>query len=87
MIERGIGEIRAALIDDDDILEGRVLPDATVPAGSIVSARLTSIGTNGRNAVALTDQETELLLPRRPAGVAEGARIRVEIVREAIPGI
>lgn len=87
MVERGIGEIRAALIEGDDILEGLVLPHTTVPAGSIVSARLTSIGTNGRNAVALTDQGTELLLPRRPAGVAEGARIRVEIVREAIPGI
>jgi hypothetical protein len=85
--ERGIGEVRAALVDGDRIIEARILPDGVLPAGSVVETRLASIGSNGRNAVALTPDGTELLLPRRPPGVAEGASIRVEISREAIPGI
>ena len=84
-MERGIGEIRAVLVDDDRIVEARVLLDGTVSAGSVVECRLRSVGTNGRNAIA-TGDGAEVLLPRRPAGVSEGASIRVEITREAIPG-
>jgi hypothetical protein len=87
IVERGIGEVRAALVEGERILEARILPDGVLPAGSVVEARLASIGSHGRNAVALAVDGTELLLPRRPAGVAEGASIRVEITREAIPGI
>ena len=87
VIERGIGETRAALIDNDHILEARILPDGVVPAGSVVEARLVSVGSNGRNAVARLAEGTELLLPYRPSGVPEGASLCVEIMREAIPGI
>lgn len=85
-MERGIGETRAVLVDDHRIMEARVLLDGTVSAGSVVECRLRSVGTNGRNAIATTGDGAEVLLPRRPAGVSEGASIRVEITREAIPG-
>lgn len=86
-MERGIGEIRAALIEGDRTAEARILPDGLIAAGSVVEARLASIGTDGRNAVVITDTGTELLLRRRPDRVAEGARLRVEIMRETIPGL
>jgi hypothetical protein len=85
--ERGIGEVRAALVKGDRVLEARILPDGVLPAGSVVEARLASIGSNGRNAVALAADGTELLLPKRPSGVAEGGSLTVEITREAIPGV
>ena len=74
------------LVDGDRIVEARVLLDGTVPAGSVVECRLRSVGTGGRNALAVTANGVELLLPRRPGGVSEGAAIRAEITREAIPG-
>jgi hypothetical protein len=86
LVERGIGETRAALVDADRIVEARVLLDGTVPAGSVIECRLRSVGIGGRNALAITASGVELLLPQRPSGVSEGAAIRVEITREAIPG-
>jgi len=87
VVERGIGETRFALLEGEEIVEARILLDGVLPAGSIVDARLVSVGTNGRNAVAVTPDGTELLLPHRPAGTTEGARLSLEIAREAIPGI
>lgn len=86
IVERGIGETRAALIEDDRIMGSRILLDGVVSAGTIAEARLASIGQNGRNALARLGDGTEVLLPRRPNGIAEGARLNVEITREAIPG-
>nr|WP_294171206.1 ribonuclease [uncultured Sphingomonas sp.] len=86
LLERGIGETRAVLVDGNRIVEARVLLDGTVPAGSVVEGRLRSVGTGGRNALAVTNDGVEVLLPQRPGGVSEGAAIRVEITREAIPG-
>lgn len=86
VVEHGIGETRAALIEGERILEARILLDGILPAGSIVEARLVGVGQDGRNALAALDDGTELLLPRRPPGVSEGQRLKVEIKREAIPG-
>jgi hypothetical protein len=40
LIERGIGETRAALVDGDEIVEARIDLDGTTPAGSVLAARL-----------------------------------------------
>ncbi len=86
LIERGIGETRAALVEGGEIVEARIELDGAVPAGTIVAARLTSVSQNGRNALARDESGTEYLIPEAPRGVAEGASLSVEIVREAIPG-
>jgi hypothetical protein len=86
-IERGIGETRAALIEDGHIVEARVGLDGIARAGAIVPARLVSVGVNGRNAVARDDAGTEYLLPRGAPGTSEGGRITLEVTRELIPGI
>lgn len=85
LIERGIGETRHALIEQGDIIEARIEPDEVIPAGTVLPARLTSIGTNGRNAVAVAG-ETEYLLPRGAGRVSEGATLTIEVTRAVIPG-
>ena len=82
LIERGIGETRAALVEDGRIIEARVLRDDVVPAGTILEARLSSAG---RNAVAIADGQ-EYLLPKGALGVTEGAKFKIEVTREALGG-
>ena len=84
LVERGIGETRAALVHDGEIVEARIELDGTLPAGSIVAARL--IQTTARNAVARDESGTEYLLPKGGAGATEGASVNIEVAREAIPG-
>ena len=86
LVERGIGETRAVLVDDGEIIEARIMLDGVIAAGSIVAARLASIGANGRNAVAISESGSEFLLPRGAPGVTQGAPLTIEVTREAIPG-
>jgi ribonuclease G len=86
LIERGIGESRAVLLEDGEIVEARIALDGIVPAGSVVSARLANIGTNGRNAVAIGEGGIEYFLPGGAPGVTQGATLAIEVTREAIPG-
>jgi hypothetical protein len=86
LVERGIGETRAALVDDGEILEARVELDGAVPQGSVIAARLASTGTDGRNAFAIGEGGIEYMLPRGAAGVTQGATLDIEVTREAIPG-
>ena len=87
LVERGIGETRAVLVEQGEIVEARIQLEGTVPSGSVIAARLTSVGANGRNAVARDEHGIEYLLPRGASDVTEGAGLRVEITREAIPGV
>jgi hypothetical protein len=86
LTERGIGETRAALVDDGEIIEARILLDGSVPAGTVIPARLADVGAGGRNAVAVADGAAEYLLPGGAPGVTQGATITIEVSREAIPG-
>lgn len=86
LIEQGIGETRAALVQDGQIVEARIELDGTVPAGSIVKAKLVSVGSSGRNGSALAQGGGEYLLPMVPRGITEGAKIVIEVTRPALPG-
>jgi ribonuclease G len=86
LIERGIGETRAALVDRGEIIEARIELEGAVPAGSIVAARLISAGTTGRNTIARDEHGDEYLLPSGAPGIAEGASVNIEVTRAAIPG-
>ena len=86
LIESGIGETRAVRLDAGEIVEARIQLEGTVAAGTILDARLADIGTGGRNAIARDGNAREYLLPIAPRGVAQGARISIEVMREAIPG-
>jgi Ribonuclease G/E len=84
LVERGIGETRAALVEDGEIVETRIELDGVRRAGSVVAARL--IRASSRNAIARDQTGAEYLLPRGTSGVTEGAALNVEITRETIPG-
>ena len=71
---------------DGEIVEGRILLDGAVAAASVLEARLISNGVGGRNAVARSETGEDYLLPRGAPGIAEGASLRIEVTRGAIPG-
>ncbi|MDB5704080.1 MAG: ribonuclease [Sphingomonas bacterium] len=86
LYEAGIGEARAALIEDGAIVEARIEPDdAAARVGTIMAARLVEITVRGREGRVTLDGGGEALLAPLPAGITQGAALKVEIVREAIP--
>ena len=83
LYEAGIGEERAALVDDGAIVAGRVVVAGDgLRLGTVADARLVEQGR--LPLVRLTDGR-EAVLPRVPPGFTQGALFRVRIVREAIP--
>jgi ribonuclease G len=84
LLEEGIGETRAILVGDEEILEAVIELPSTFRVGAIVPARLTHIVIAGRRGIAAAEGG-ELLVEPLPAGLTEGAAFRAEILREAIP--
>jgi hypothetical protein len=82
LIERGIGETRAVLVDHGEIVEARIQRDGVVPAGTVLGARLVR---TGRNAVARAGQQ-EYLLSKGAPGITEGATLNIEVTRELLGG-
>lgn len=85
LLEEGIGEMRYALVANGEIEEAWVLVQGVVPAGTVLDARLVDPGQGGRNAIAEADAQ-EYLLPQAPPGVTQGARFKIAVARERIPG-
>ena len=86
LVEKGIGESRAALVEGGDIVESRIELDDSIPAGTVIEARLVEIATNGRNGIARTRGGTEYLLPRVPSELTEGQDLCIEVMRTRVPG-
>lgn len=84
LYEEGIGENRAALIQDGAIVEARVELPGTLLAGTVADGRLAAIVIPGRRGIVVLEGGAEALLEPLPASLTEGAAVRVEIVREAI---
>ncbi|MFZ3484130.1 ribonuclease [Sphingomonas sp. 3-13AW] len=84
IVERGIGETRAALVDGDTILEAHIEPDDTLRAGTVLPARLARRLTQRNEGIAVWDGGEAMLAPL-PRGVPEGAAVLVEITRPPLP--
>jgi ribonuclease G len=82
LIERGVGETRAALVEDGEIVEARIELEGVTPAGSVIAARLKQAATP---AIAVAEG-AEYLLPKGAPGLTEGAALNIEVTRQAIPG-
>ncbi len=83
LFEAGIGEARAALVDNDRIVEAAIELDCdTLRVGTVARARLVALLPGRRGRVALDGGEALLQVP---PGITEGAALTVEIVREALP--
>ncbi len=85
LIEQGIGETRAIRIEDGRLVELHIeRAGARLHAGDVREGRLTKILVPGRRGIVAVDGEETLIEPLR-AGVAEGGKLFVEVLREAIP--
>ncbi len=85
LYEEGIGENRAALVERDEILEAEIELPAKLRAGAILLGRLSTILIAGRRGIVTLEGGGEALLEPLPRTLPEGAALRVEIVREAVP--
>lgn len=86
LVEHGIAEVRAALVDNGQILEARIELEGATPAGSVVETRVANVGQNGRNAVAKDLSGIEYLLPQGAGRSTQGSVLNIEVTREVIPG-
>jgi len=85
LYEDGIGEARAALVDEGRIVEAAIEPDDAGPlVGGVHRARLVELLPVRRGRVVL-DGGGEALLGALPAGITQGATLTVAILRETIP--
>ena len=83
LIESGIGETRAAVLDDDGtIVEAHVERDGGWRAGDIREVRLTTILVPGVRGI-VGVHGVEAVLEPLPRTLTEGVSLRVAVVREA----
>lgn len=84
LIERGIGEDRALLVEGDEVLAAKLRWAGELHAGTLVTAKLVNKPSGARRGLAVDGQGHEVLLDRLPPGLTEGAPIGVQITRAAI---
>jgi hypothetical protein len=83
LYEEGIGENRAILVEDEEILAAAIELPGEISCGSVVAGRLVQIAIPGRRGIIATDRG-EVMVEPLPAMLTEGQKVRVEIVRESI---
>ncbi len=85
LYEAGIGESRAALVEDDRIIEARIKVEGRgVGADTVTDARLVDILIAGRRGVARTASGEDILVEPLLGNWCEGGTVRIEVTREAI---
>lgn len=83
LYEEGIGENRAILVEDEEILAAAIELPGELSCGSVLSGRLVQIAIPGRRGIVSTGRG-EVMVEPLPAALTEGQELRVEIVREPI---
>ena len=86
LIEDGIGEQRAVVIDGDRIVAARVDWPGALAAGWVIDARLASRAAGSTRGTALAEDGEEVLVERLPRDASEGRQVRLEITRAALVG-
>lgn len=85
LYEAGIGENRAALLEGDMIVEAEIEVPGALCAGTVLDGRLATILVPGKRGVVRFEAGGEALLEPLGRSLTDGAAVRVEIVREAMP--
>jgi hypothetical protein len=85
LTERGIGEDRSVLLDGDRIVAARIdLPECLL-AGQVEDAVLVSRTAGSKRGTARFPSGEEALVDRLPPEAREGASLRLEVTRAAMP--
>lgn len=84
VIEHGIGETRAVLMDGDTVRAAWLQWPGTLNPGQELTAKLVTKWAGSRRGIACTEDGTEILLDNLPQGITEGAYLPVGITRAPI---
>lgn len=87
LYEAGIGEARAALVEDGEIIEARIERESEEPRlGAIMTAKLVEPARRGNGALVVLDcsGQPQATLADLPSATSIGARLKVEVIRMAL---
>ena len=84
LVEYGIGEERALLVEGDEVLVARLHWPGALTAGQVEDALLVHFDPVRRRGTARFANGDETLVDRLPASSREGAPVRLEVTRAAI---
>jgi hypothetical protein len=84
LIEDGIGETRALLVEGEQVLAAKVMWPGELAAGTRVTGKLTAKLKGTRRGVALLEDGTEALVDHLPPQATEGQSLALVITRTAI---
>jgi hypothetical protein len=84
LVENGIGEERALLVDGDEVIAARVNWAGALAAGKVEDAVLVHFDAARRRGTARFASGEEALVDRLPPASREGAPLRLEVTRPAI---
>ena len=86
LVEDGVAEHRAAIIEGDRIVAARVDWPGALAAGWVIDARLISRAAGSARGTAIAASGEEVLVDRLAREASEGASLRVAITRAALAG-
>ena len=84
LIEEGIGETRALLVEGERVLAAKLMWPSELAAGARTTGRLTAKLKGTRRGVALLEGGTEALVDHLPPQVTEGQNLDLVITRAAL---
>ena len=84
LVEAGIGETRAILVEHGEICAARVQWDEGLQPGLIAEAQMVALAPGGKRGTARFADGSEALVDQLPPGTSDGARLTLRITRAAI---
>lgn len=84
LVERGIGETRALLIESGEVRAAKLAWPGELRAGEMHPAKLIEKAAGSRRGTALLDNGIEVLVDHLPPEATEGATISVQITRASV---